>query len=133
MPQVERNKGVQIREQKYMYLYVCAYKIEESESSLCQFHLLSNVSIALDSVKLSMPVLIGTMVHIHTSTCYTNHTLDSDVFDAGEANDGMVFLSHMNFNMAESMASIWVSWHHLAALKVHLRRTELLPLAIKKE
>ena len=55
-----------------------------------------------------MPVLIGTMVHVYTSTCYTNHTLDSDVFDAGEANAGMFFLISMNFIMAESTASIWV-------------------------
>ena len=91
------------------------------------------MSIALDSGKFSMPVLIGTMVCIYTNTCYANHTLDSDVFDAGEANAGMVFLISMNFNMAETTASIWVSCHHLASFKVHLRRTELLPLAIKNE
>ena len=112
---------------------VCAHKIEQSESSLCECHLLSNMSIALDSVKFSMPVLIGTMVNVCTNTCYANHTLDSDVFDAEESNAGMIFLIPMNLNMAESTARIWVSWHLLASIKVHLRRTELLPLAIKNE
>ena len=81
---------------------MCAHKIEESKSSSSECHELSNTSIAMDSVKLNMPVLIGTMAHIHTNSCYANHTLDSDVFDAGEANFAMVFPITMNVNMAES-------------------------------